>query len=69
MDIVPKLEIIRSFDLIQLITNLLSSKLTETSLFNITDILNSLGNNLIESHLYLKNHGNTGEELYVRITN
>ena len=68
MDIIPKLEIIKSLNIIQIIHDLLNSNLNETTLFNLSDILNSLGNCLTESQLYFKDSKvQNSDNIYVSI--
>jgi len=73
MEIIPKLEIIKSLNIIQIINDLLNSNLSEIALFNLSDILNSLGNCLTESQLYFKDNKDNklqnSDDIYVRIVN
>ncbi len=65
MEILSKLEIIKKLDIFNIIYKLLNSKnLSETTLFNLGDIVNSLGLFVLDSQLYYKEKNLVNSELY-----
>jgi len=66
MDVVSKLEILKNLGILNIIHKLLSSKtLNESSLFNLCDIVNSIGIFLLDSQFQQKEKSQMNTELYV----
>jgi len=66
MDIIPKLEILKNLNIFSLILKLLNNKsLNESALFNLCDIVNSIGLFLLDSQFQYKEKNQMNTDIYV----
>ena len=70
MDTVPKLEILQTLGIFKIIFKLLNGKkLNESALFNLCDIVNSIGLFVLDSQFQYKEKNQINTDIYVRIYN